>query len=175
MSFPYKQALDIAEELRDKLAPACERIIIAGSLRRLKSEVGDIELLAIPTYYMLVDRLDQAIKELIANGILDYRLNTRGSRVYGPKNKLLIHKATGIPVDIFSTTSENWWVALVVRTGSKESNIAIAKAAHKYNLHLLAYGAGFQKTDGSVIVCHSEQEVFETVGLDYLQPWERNG
>lgn len=45
---PLAQALDLAVELQDLLAPACERIQIAGSIRRLRETVGDLELVAIP-------------------------------------------------------------------------------------------------------------------------------
>ena len=45
---PYSQVLPIAESLVEKLRPACERIEIAGSLRREKAMVGDIEIVAVP-------------------------------------------------------------------------------------------------------------------------------
>lgn len=46
--FPRTQALAVAEELVAALRPACERLEIAGSLRRGKAEVGDVEILFVP-------------------------------------------------------------------------------------------------------------------------------
>jgi len=167
-----ERAKAIAEELKGLLAPACERIEIAGSTRRRKPDVGDIELLCIPKFDGLVDLLDLRLKWLIGTYMLEYRPNKKGSIVYGPKNKLLRHVDSGIGIDIFSTTAECWPVALVVRTGPKESNIAIAMAAQKRGWRLKAYGAGFDTPRG-LIRCESERVVFELVGLPYKKPWER--
>ena len=167
-----ERARRIAEELKALLKPACDRIEIAGSIRRRKLEVGDIELLCLPKYVAGVDQLDREIGALFIQRILEFRLNKLGSRVYGPKNKLLRHIESGIGVDIFSTTWENWPVAMVVRTGGKVTNKRIATAALRKGYRFHAYGRGFT-TPGGEIVCRSEQEVFEAVSLPYLEPWER--
>jgi len=167
-----EKARAIAEELKELLAPACERVTIAGSTRRRKPDVGDLELLCIPKFNGVVELLDQKLKWLIGTHVLEYRPNSKGSIVYGPKNKLLRHVDSGIGIDIFSTTAECWPVALVVRTGPKESNIAIAMAAQKQGWRLKAYGAGFDTPEG-LIRCESERDVFELVGLPYKKPWER--
>ena len=161
----------IAEKLKSLLAPVCEKIEVAGSIRRRKPEVGDIELLCIPRYVVGVDQLDREIGALMVQGILGHRRTRRGSRIYGPKNKLMID-ISGIGVDIFSTDEKCWPVALVVRTGGKETNKRIATAALRKGWRFHAYGSGFSTPDGE-IVCRSEREVFEAVGLPYQQPWER--
>lgn len=167
------KARGIAAQLVELLAPSCERIEIAGSIRRRKPEVGDIELLCIPRYgHGGTDALDLKLRRLIAIGTLTYRLNKKGSKVYGPKNKLLTHTPSGIGVDVFSTTAVCWPVALVVRTGSAEMNKRIANAALRRGLHFHAYGRGFSGPRGEII-CRSEREVFEAVGLPYMEPWER--
>ncbi|MBA7606563.1 hypothetical protein ES703_13713 [subsurface metagenome] len=169
-----EKAKAIAEKIKALLAPSCERITVAGSIRRQKPDVGDIELLVIPRYVAGVDMLDAKIQTLIQLDVLDYRLNKWGSRVYGPKNKLLRHVESGIGVDIFSTTAECWPVALVVRTGGKISNMEIATRALERGLRFHAYGRGFTRADGSELICQSEADVFRAVGLAYREPWERN-
>jgi len=166
-----EKAKVIAENLKSLLAPVCEKIEVAGSIRRRKSEVGDIELLVIPKYVDGVDQLDREIGGLMIQGILGFRLNRRGNRIYGPENKLMVH-INGIGVDIFSTDEQRWPVALVVRTGGKKTNIRIATAALRKGWRFHAYGSGFSSSDGE-IVCRSEQEVFEAVDLPYQEPWER--
>jgi DNA polymerase/3'-5' exonuclease PolX len=163
-----------AEFLMYWLKPHCERIWIAGSLRRHKSTVGDIELLIIPKIEAgIVDRADAAIRSAISEGMLGYRLNARGSHTYGAQNKLLVYKHTGIGVDIFSTDQERWPVALVVRTGGAETNKMIATAAIRKGWRFNAYGSGFTKGDGTKVVCLTEREVFEAVDLEYLAPEAR--
>lgn len=168
-----EKAKAIAEELKELLAPACERIEIAGSIRRQKPEPSDIELLCIPRFVGGVDQLDRELGCLMLKQIFDHRRNKRGSIMYGPKNKLLLHKPSGIGVDIFSTTEECWPVALVVRTGGKSTNQEIATRAIERGMRFHAYGRGFTLPDGGELVCLREVDVFQAVGLRYLDPWER--
>lgn len=167
-----ERARKIAEEVVKRLAPHCQRIEVAGSIRRRKPYPNDIELLCIPKYVAGVDQLDREIGALFIQRILEFRLNKLGRKVYGPKNKLLLHRESGVGVDIFSTTEECWPVALVVRTGGKITNQRIAMAALRKGYQFHTYGSGFSTPNGE-IVCHSEREVFETVGLPYQEPEER--
>lgn len=166
-----QRAQGIATDLVELLGPACEKITVAGSVRRRKPEVHDIEILAIPKFQGPVDLLDHRIKELIAQGVLDYRFNKLGRRVYGPKNKLLVH-SSGVAIDIFSTDEQCWAMALVIRTGPKELNMELARAALARGWALRAYGDGYDTPDGH-IHCETEEEVFKTVGLPYREPWRR--
>ncbi len=167
-----EKAKCIAEQIKAVLESSCDRIIIAGSIRRQKPEVGDLELLCIPKYIDGVDMLDAKIQTMIYFDMLGYRLNKLGSKVYGPKNKLLVHVPSGMGVDVFSTTAECWPVALFVRTGGKITNKRIATAAIRKNYRFHAYGSGFSTPRGEII-CYSERQVFEAVDLPYLEPWER--
>ena len=165
---PLHRAKEVANELKQMLEPCCNRIAIAGSIRRRKPEVGDIELLVIPR----ANYLDKLLHDLMMQNVLAMRLNKRGQRAYGPKNKLMVHLPSGIGLDIFSTTEECWPVALVIRTGGAETNKRIAMAAINKGWHLKAYGSGFSTPQGNII-CNSEREVFELVELPYQEPWER--
>ena len=168
-----EKAQAIAEEVKRLLEPVCERIEICGSIRRRKPYPNDIELLCIPQYIAGVDQLDREIRALFTQRVLGFRLNKLGSKVYGPKNKLLVHIESGIGVDIFSTTEECWPVALVVRTGGKKTNKEIAFRAIERGMRFHAYGRGFTRADGSELICQSEADVFRAVGLVYKEPWER--
>ena len=167
-------ALRVAKSLCTELEPATVAITIAGSLRRQKPQVGDIELLAIPRFeHGITNLLEGTIQRLIAEGILTYRLNKNGSKVFGAQNKLLIHRPSNISVDIFTTDAERWPVSLVVRTGGTETNKLICLAAIRRGWRFQPYGKGFVTPDG-YLRCYSEQEVFEAVGLRYREPWERD-
>ena len=182
--WPWEMAMPVAEEIVDLLKPCCERIAIAGSLRRLKRQVGDIEILLIPKFkesvrtdmFAAPDKLnlaDLVLQQLIAEGVIAKRKNVNGSEVWGDKNKLAVHVTSSIPVDFFSTTSDCWFNYLVCRTGSAESNIRIATAAKAKGWKWNPYGAGFTDGQGELVRVGSEREVFTFCGLPYLNPKDR--
>jgi DNA polymerase (family X) len=176
-------ARKVAEQLVTELAPRCERIEIAGSLRRGKPDVGDIEILFVPRIGqvrvpgelfpksgLLTDEL---IEHWLAKGVLTKRHNINGTAAWGALNKLAVHAASGVPVDLFATTSERWFVSLVVRTGSKEMNTTLAGSALRRGMQLHAYGVLEVTATGEQIIPQSEREVFERLGVPYREPAER--
>lgn len=175
-------ARPVAQELVNLLTPVCERIEIAGSMRRGKTRISDIELLYVPKFEpRLVDMFesapfnlaDEKLEHLLTTGILEKRKRSDGFFAWGEKNKFATHARSHIPVDLFSTTAENWWVSLVVRTGSKETNLKLTTAAQARGRSLIAYGAGVKQRDRTITPAHSEREVFELCGVPYLEPHQR--
>lgn len=182
--YPRALALDVTRAILEEIGEGCERIIVAGSLRRRKQEVGDIEILYIPLteerpspgdmFRMAkVDLVDVAVRAMIDAGMLELRKGENGHTAYGPKNKLLTHVATGIPVDLFATVETSWYNYLVCRTGSKENNMAIARAAQDMGWRWNPYGSGFSGAAGAVHTVTKEEDVFAFVGLPYKEPWDR--
>jgi DNA polymerase/3'-5' exonuclease PolX len=183
-TWPIAEAREAAEELVSLLGPFCERIEVAGSIRRNRAQVGDIELLAIsktsPAYVLHPDtlrplfwiHLDAQVRELIAKDLLRYRLNKLGRKTYGRLNKLLIHVASGIPVDLFSTIEENWGMSMVVRTGPKEFNIKMMTRLKALGLQGHAYG-GVTDKEGKELTCPTEVEVFRLLQWPYVAPEQR--
>lgn len=182
--FPIQDAEAVAEGIANILRPGVERIEIAGSIRRQRPTVGDIELLYIPKLIPESDLFGAKIRDVNMadfiiglmedDGILKRRLNALGSEVFGPLNKLMVHVRSGIPVDLFSTTQDCWINALVCRTGGAENNRRIAMSAQQVGLKWNPYGPGFtRKSDGSIHVVQSEREVFQRAGLSYLEPKDR--
>lgn len=178
-------ALIVAKEICDALKPHTTRLIVAGSLRRMKDMVGDVEILYVPRITSGPDpadlfsmketnQADEAIAELEAAGIISKRLNVAGHTMFGPKNKLMIHERLGVPIDLFAATDENWWNYLVCRTGPADSNTAIATAAQRKGWKWHPYGTGFSNpTTGEVHTVTSEEAVFAFVGLPYHEPKDR--
>ena len=135
--FPRKAALLVAKELVRAIEPYCERLIVAGSLRRRKAVVGDIEIVYIPRFEQsltvkqgdllaapdktFVNVADEQLEHILGAMIIEKRTNSLDSEIWGPKNKLARHVASGIPVDFFSTTDKAWWSYLVCRTGGTPS------------------------------------------------------
>lgn len=178
--YPLKAAEHIANDLAEALAPFCERICVAGSIRRRRSHVGDIEIVYVPKWTRdllgapMQSLADVAIEGIVAGGVLEPRPNKNGVPVWGSQNKLARHVESGIPVDLFSATQENWWNYLVCRTGPAESNVRIATAARQQGWQWNPYSEGFSHmTSSRTHAVTSEQEVFEFLKLPYQQPEDR--
>lgn len=187
--FPRDEAWKVAAQLHGMLSAACTRIAIAGSVRRCKATVGDVELLYVPKIAPVKpadpfaaafdgargeDLAAFVIETFLTAGILTKRHNSLGHPGWGPKNKFGLHEDTGIPVDLFATTEANWWVSLVIRTGGTETNLRLTNGARKLGRTLNAYGYGV--TDlrtGEVTPATSEEHVFELCGVAYLPPERR--
>ncbi len=178
--YPRALALDVARDLCAALRLVTSRLIVAGSLRRGKSMVGDVEILYIPRSEerpfdmfstAMVDLSEEAIAELLGNGTISKRLSKTGACSWGIKNKLALH-CSGVPVDLFAATEENWWNYLVCRTGPADSNTRICMEAQKRGWKWNPYGPGFTR-DGEAAAMGSEEAVFEFVGLPCLRPSDR--
>jgi DNA polymerase/3'-5' exonuclease PolX len=176
-------ARPVADKLVAELTPRCERIAIAGSLRRGKPDVSDIELLYVPRVGQVrrpgelfpkpSSLADELIDKWLADGMLEKRLNKNGITAWGTWNKLAIHAPSRLPVDLFATTAARWFVSLVVRTGSIETIVRLASNAPQRGFRLQVYGAIERTSTGEQISPKSEQEVFELCGAPYLNPNER--
>ena len=187
--FPLKLAAALAEKIVDALKPACDRILIAGSVRRKRPLVGDIEIVFIPKLALVTDpsdlfkekkiqvnAVDLVLAKLIEDGSLAKRKSVLGREAWGEDNKLAVAIKTGIAVDFFTATPENWWNYLVCRTGSAETNRRIAEAAIRRGCRWCPTREGFLQERGSGNVMYkmtSEQDVFIFVGLPYLEPEQR--
>jgi len=185
---PRAAALVVARELTTSLQAVCEpgRFIFAGSLRRRKAEVGDIEVVYVPRWEMQADPEDLLgnptmtnlvgviLNEWLRAGVISKRVGPRGGTAWGSVNKMAVHTGVGIGLDFFQADKRNFWSLLVCRTGSMESNTRICMAANARGETWDPY-AGFRDrlTKELLFVPGSERAVFEHVGLPYQEPWER--
>lgn len=153
-----------------------------GSIRRRKATVSDIELLFVPRMSEVPDDLfntakvnlaEQIIERWLQNGLLAKRPNSNGHFSWGPQNKLAVHVPSGIPVDLFATTERKWYVSLVIRTGSRETNLRLTNGAIRMGGTLHAYGSGFSWKDGTNTDAACEEDVFRLAGVPYLEPHRR--
>lgn len=206
--WPLAHAEQVALELVAVLEDTCDRIEVAGSIRRRKSDVGDIEILAIskvtdayglsenpgwpgapanaPTprgLAMQLDMLsqkpppehrylDDALLQLIEEGVLKYRYNSAGHRIgFGEMNKHLVDVSSGIAVDIFSATAKNWGMALVVRTGPADFNIRMMARFQALGMRGHAYGG--VTVNEAEVECPTESAVFDLLGWSWVRPEDR--
>lgn len=164
--YPYTEASEIALRVLEELKPHCTRIEIAGSLRRKKNEVGDIEIVIIPLPYS-TGLLESGIATVINKWE-----KVKGELEYGKTKYTQRILPEGIKLDLFIAEEGNWGSIFAIRTGS-------AKYSHK----VLANGwvrQGFKSQDGYLYrngekyEVREEKDLFRLIGIPYMNPEDRN-
>ncbi len=154
-----KIALERAQKVADavvrRLSPYCQRIEIAGSIRRRIPWVNDVDLVLIP------HDLWNFHGELIKLGQL---------KMSGKKIMRVMVGST--QVDIYVADEGTWATLLLIRTGSKESNIRLCSRAKDMGWHLAASGDGLFNEKGERIAGDSEESIYGALGLPYQRPEE---
>lgn len=154
-----EKAQKMAEAVIKRLEPYCQRIEVAGSIRRHKPTVNDIDIVLIPSDPW---NLEHEVLSL--------------ARPFMPKlsgEKLKRFSYNGTQVDLYFATPQTWATLLLIRTGSKESNIRLATLAKKRGWHLAASGDGLFNEKGERVAGDSEESIFRALGLPYQEPEER--
>ncbi len=149
----------IADELTAYLSDVegVETVTPAGSLRRAKETIGDLDLLV--TGPGAGDALEKFVKHPKVHEILGKGEN-KASVKYGLE---------GLQVDLRALASESYGAALLYFTGSKDHNVSLRQRALKKHLTLNEYGLA--KVDGGKIVASkTEEEIYEKLGLDWIPP-----
>ncbi|HKI12135.1 MAG TPA: hypothetical protein VKA02_08470 [Candidatus Acidoferrum sp.] len=170
--FPADVARAVARKIVEELQLACERIEIAGSLRRGNPAVHDIDLVLLPKTsseeFSLGGStlLEELLEHLVERGSL---ASVRGK----DKVKCFVATKTGIPVDLYVARPATWATLLLIRTGSKEHNIRLAQRARELGMKLRASGDGIEDGHGNVLKVDAEEDVFRILGLPYLAPEDR--
>jgi DNA polymerase/3'-5' exonuclease PolX len=179
---PFLTAYRAALVAGDLLNAACERLKIAGSLRRLDDQVGDIEFVAIPkmgkeTADLLggtrpVNLIEKRVEELLAG---DQLVAHPEKPKNGPRYKKLWLRDPGIQVDLFIVLPPaQWGPAMVIRTGPAEFSRAMVTRLRARGLH--SEDLVVKKLDGGAPVdCPDEATFFKLVGLPMQEPELRRG
>jgi DNA polymerase (family 10) len=162
--FLLSEALFLAEDiiLQLKKVKEIDKIVYAGSLRRMKETIGDIDLLATvqPSFAKASEGRRKVMDAFVnLDGIIkvwDYGL-TKSSVRFDRK----------IDVDLRVVDDDEFGSALQYFTGSKDHNIKTRKLAMEKNLKLNEYGVFKGK---KLIAGKTEEEVYKVIGLSYIEP-----
>jgi DNA polymerase (family X) len=155
---PMADAIAIAEELCRRLAelPEVNQVTYAGSLRRMRETIGDIDILAAsddpaPVHAALRD--SDLVTEVIAAG----------------EKKTSVITKRGIQADLRVVEPAAYGAALVYFTGSKDHNVRIRERAVRRGLTLNEYGLYDRETDER-LASHSEADVYAALDLPFISP-----
>jgi DNA polymerase/3'-5' exonuclease PolX len=202
------RADQIAERLVREMRPYCERIEIAGSVRRRKVEVKDIEIVAVPKWD--VPPVEEQVRLLFgspprsanANTLHFWAMKLAGVRWIKPGTSQIVAwtprpegkywrglvPTSGddpIKLDLFLAEPENFGLIYLIRTGAAEFSAAIlghAKNRTSYQTEKSYYedrpelkgkpegGWLVEKATGRRIEVRDERDVFELLGLQFVEP-----
>jgi len=160
--------------LVEMLEPYCERIEIAGSIRREKPEVGDIEIVAIPKMHHDMFGYPAEDHQL---DTLDFEAHGIGKVIAGQhKHKKIVLPDDGAQLDLFIVTPPaQWGVQLMIRTGPEEfSHMMVTKRKLGGLLpsHLRVQGGAIWSRN-HIIPTPEEDDVFGLLGIKYIEPRDR--
>ena len=162
------EALPLAERMVAELGrlPFVERVAYAGSLRRGKETIGDIDILASstePAKLMEAFRARDEVAKVLASG----------------ETKTSVQTASGVQVDLRVVPLDRFGAALQYFTGSKEHNVALRERAIARGFKLNEYGLFKVGADGAVAdgaepaAAREERDIYAALGLDWMEPTMR--
>ena len=155
LSFAEGVAAELSTLLRK--TPGVSDITPAGSLRRGRETVGDLDLLVTgPAATAALDRFVQypRIYEVLGRG------ENKASAKIGHE---------GLQVDVRALPPDSFGAAMQYFTGSKDHNVAIRTRAVKMGLKLSEYGL-FRAADDSKVAGETETGVYQAIGLSWIPP-----
>jgi DNA polymerase (family 10) len=139
----------------DALRPLAGSVAYAGSLRRMRETVGDVDILATAESGEQAEQIMAAFAGLAPEIV-----------VSGPA-KASVRMGNGLQVDLRVVRPEAWGAALQYFTGSQAHNVAVRQIAVKMGLKLSEYGL-FRGEE--LIASDTEEEVYRALGLDWIEP-----
>jgi DNA polymerase (family 10) len=155
---PLNVAMDTATAMVAAISAVegCARCCYAGSLRRMRETIGDVDILAAtadagPLMAAFTALPDTA--EVIGSGDAKTSIRTR----------------RGLQVDLRVIPLDSWGAALQYFTGSQAHNVAIREIAVRRKLKLSEYGL-FDAESGGLIVSRTEEEVYGRLGMSWIPP-----
>lgn len=156
LGFIYPQIESIIAQL--KKVKGVKKIIAAGSVRRMKETIGDLDILVVSDNPKIV---------------MDYFVNLKDvfQVVAHGETKSAIRLNNGLDVDLRVVPEESFGAALNYFTGSKNHGIHLREIALKKGYKLNEYGLfKISKNKEIKIAGRTEEEIYEKLGLDYIEP-----
>lgn len=175
-----EDVLPLAHELVELLSPHAERIEIAGSLRREKATVKDIELVVAPRFQTNLfgevnldapSHVDVEMDKLLAAGTIAKRTREDGQNIgWGMKFKAGVYR--GVALDLFAVRPPAQWGAVfAIRTGPGDFSKHLVTACQKRGVRCVQ--GALHRADGSIVDTPSEEDFFKECGVAWKPPRDR--
>ena len=144
------------EDLQEKLqqSPAVQQAVAAGSIRRMKETIGDVDIL------VASDKPEQAIRHFLSL-VPQEKIWGKGS------TKVSVRTKDGFDIDLRILTEAVFGAGLQYFTGSKEHNVKLRTYAASKGYKLNEYGLYKGK---KLVACRTEEDVYKALGMAYIEP-----
>lgn len=171
----YQAAVNLAERIIKELSPVCAKIEVAGSVRRQKKMIGDIEIVCIPK--PITDIFGDVV---VGSNNLDPHLAylqlaariVKGDK-WGPKyKKFHLPAMPELSIDLFIPTPEEWGYTYTIRTGCAEFSHKLVTPRQQGGFlpgHLRVGGCRLWD-GGKALETPEEGEFFAALGIAYIPP-----
>jgi len=158
------RAIEFSEAIAAQLKPHCDRLDVAGSVRRRCPQVGDIEIVCIPKPY------DVGLFESGIATVVERWEKVRGDL---PKCKYTqrLLPYNKIKVDIFFANPDNYGLILAIRTGSADFSARLVSRLRQNGTP--AEGGYLRNYKGEIVPTPNEREVFQLAGIGWIEPEKR--
>jgi DNA polymerase (family 10) len=161
---PLVEAEHIAANAMLQLEPHCEVISLAGSLRRQRPTIGDIEIVCVPKPYNASPLFCSGIATVV-----NQWPKVRGELPCRYTQRILPER---IKLDLFLVHPDGYGLQLAIRTGSADwSRHVLARAWVRAGYH--SFFGLLRQSDGTVVPARTESELFRLIGLPWVDPKDR--
>jgi DNA polymerase/3'-5' exonuclease PolX len=167
---PLTQATAIAEDVCAILRPFCQRLEVAGSIRRQRPTIGDLEIVCIPSQVPAGLFGDE---RTVDPGFIE--VVNRWEKVIGSPSGKHARRIlpSGLQLDLFMVEPDSWGLQLVIRTGSEGFSKALVGPYCRQAGYASRHGRLIRLRDGQVILVREEAELFALLGIPYMEPEAR--
>lgn len=187
MSIPLATALAYAHHIVKWLGPFCERIEVAGSIRRRRPTVGDVDIVCIPRcaerevkvdmFTTIKARTNLCLQELVRyvreSGGRASWLGREGKPGPEPKAdaKYALLQLPKVQLDVWFADEGTWATRLLCRTGSVQHNIWLCDRAKLFFGHWQPYEG--LRIRGQDVQAESEEDIYRALKLPWIPPERR--
>ena len=169
---PLDQARQIADDFVSAIRPFCERVEIAGSIRRGEAEVGDVEIVVAP----LTRTVQGLFGPMQENALLSFPWHAWGRMERGGDRYKRILRTDGVAIDVFIVLPPvQFGVIHLIRTGPKEFNQWLVTPRRRGGglPSYLKVREGAIWHGREIIPTPTEEDVFRALDMDYIPPSKR--
>lgn len=184
----FADALEDAEAFRAMFPTTCyQRWEFAGSLRRGRSEVGDVEHVVIPEFgdvkggglfgdpkrvNLLWDSLDRIVQAAPDIGKHLYGSTETGAPLYRWGEKYRGVDFRGFNHEVFCADADNWGAVLLIRTGPAEFSQRVVTALRDGGMYRQLEGY-LRNREGHMVPVRTEQDYLRFAGMKWTEPKDR--
>lgn len=172
---PLDKVLRLTQKIEAALRPEWDamvsELVWAGSVRRERPTVGDLDLVVLLRPGARHDALAPALKGISADGVL---------RLDGQTKKMILLRGCGIKLEVYvarpreedllAAVPSDFGIILHTATGSLEWNIKMTRLAREQGYRYSPFTGLVRVSDNAVLPCETEDELFAHLGLPFVPP-----